>query len=446
MRGDVNYIYRVEEFLYRVDYEGYQPDENEIKSIGELLGQPTKKLDVVKQRIRDVFTKYIVKRCVDIDRKSICLYTLNPRTPFRPYRINMHATGTIILFEEDKPVKLLAFPMNKALSYNKSPGLDPSEYGDVIPIEVTKRVDGWQLTAYFNPLMNRWVFATRYVLHNMYFERGKLVIEDFDSIANPYVYIATKIAEEMNLFDKLRGFEEWTFTFVLEGPEPAITKPPYPLGSDYRNYRLYLLFARNPQGTLYTWTKSRDILRNLDIPPIVEKKKLSELYEEIRRDLTTRSYIAYIDTEDPVNPLLAELESELYPDAMNVKYLYDAKSAALLVFENAEKKLIEIVDKQAREQIEKLSQIIKEMLNTLNTYLDRDIDRIAKELSKNLREYGINITWGEIKKSLQQKNITRIAKKITSLYLENKSLLTPIDQELKQLLEKIKIPTNNSKQ
>ena len=83
-------------------------------------------------------------------------------------------------------------------------------------------------------MIERWVFATRYVLHNMYYVKGRLVEEPLDVIANPYVELADAKAREMGLYEAVDRYRGWTFTFVLEGPEPAITRPPYPIGADPR--------------------------------------------------------------------------------------------------------------------------------------------------------------------------------------------------------------------
>ncbi len=432
-----NAIYCVEDFIYRIEHEGYTPSEEEIRYIGNLLGQPTKKLDVLTKRYRDVFSRYIEKKCHSYNGKDICIYTYSRRVPFKPIPVTMHATGTIIVFEEGKPIELAAFPLHKALSYAKSPGLDERSYANSIPKEVTVRIDGWQLTAYYNKLLNRWIFATRYVLHNMMFEAKRLVIEDFNNIVNPYVYVADKLAEEMGLYEKLKGFEGWTITFVLEGPEPAITKPPYPLGSDYKQYRLYLLMARDPKGRLYTWSESQKLL-GIEIPQRIDVKPLKDLYRDIRRNLTVRSYIAYIETEDPINPVIAELESELYPDAAFARYLYDAKALAVITFEDADRELIEILDVEVRDRAEKIVKLLKEFIALLERIpLDR-VEEISKSLAEYLKSWNIKVEEGEIIKTLKQMNIKRIAKKISALFFEGKSIRSDVDKEFSEFIDGIK--------
>jgi hypothetical protein len=420
----VNRVFAVEKFIYRVKYEKYEPSEDEIKTIGELLGQPTKKLNVVLDRYKQIFSRYIEKRCVDVDNKSLCIYVWNQKVPFKVFPMSMHLTGTIILFEDMYPKEVIAYPIPKALSYAKSSDVPEEKYCSVKPKEVSKRVDGWQLTAYFNPLLNRWIFATRYVLHNMYFEKGRLVIESFDSIANPYVYVADKIAQEENLYSLLDRFRGWTFTFVLEGPEPAITRPPYPLGDDYRKYKLYLVMARDPEGKLYTWSESVRILGYRGVE-IVEPKTLHELHRDVVRKVDVRSYLAYVDTQDPENPLLIELESDVYPEAMEVKYLYSAKAAALLIVEGLGDELKKILNKIVEKQLDELSQEVSRLRLMISSIREEAIISASWEIVKTINEFrsDVDVKVEEISKALKENNINRVVKKILGIILENQSLV-----------------------
>lgn len=427
----LNYIFLVENFVYKVDIENYQPGDNEIKYVGEVLGQPTKKLNVVLDRYWQVFKNYIEKKCTSTGDLFICIYSWKANVPFRLFPLALHAFGTVILFEKEKPKQVLAYPMNKALSYDKSPGLSPEEYGDKVPREVSVRVDGWQLTAYYNPLINRWVFATRYVLHNMYYMKGRLVVEPIESIANPYVEIGDRIAEKDGLYEKLDKYRGWTFTFVLEGPEPAITRPPYPIGAEIEKYKLYVLMARSPDGRLYTWSETRELV-DYNIPPQVKPKNLRGLYEDVRKRLNVRSYFAYIDVEDPENPVIAELESEYYPEAMSAKYLNDAKSAAVLVCEDASAELAEILGDQRVEVVFEmnryrkiLEEILIKLIETRGSY------EAASIVVSGLREIGIKtIKQEEVAKALSEGNIKRVIKKTMAVLLEGKSLATREPVEL----------------
>ena len=421
----VNRVFLVEDFVYRVEREGYSPSEEEIRAIGEVLGQPTRKLNVVLDRYWYVFTRNIEKKCSSIGNKSICIYTWRTNVPFKVYPLALHAFGTIILFEGDKPVSVLAYPFNKPLSYAKSPGISESELVGRVPREVTVRIDGWHLTLYYNPLIDRWVFATRYVLHNMYYVRGKLVEEPLDTIANPYVEIADVKAREIGLYSVVERFRGWTFTFVLEGPEPAITKPPYPIGADPSLFKLYLTMARDPEGKLYTWSEAQRLL-GYEIPRLIEPREVRELYREIRERLDVRSYIAYFDSGDPENPILVELESDYYADAMSVKYLNEAKSVVLLTVEGFTERLVEILREDQVSAVKDISSRVQELLEVVRKGLSqRLVEDVSRIIVNVAREHGVKgLYYEEVFKSLKEGNIKRVVKKVLGLLLENKSILS----------------------
>ncbi|MEM4718357.1 MAG: hypothetical protein QXE81_06365 [Desulfurococcaceae archaeon] len=420
----MNRVYLVEEFMYRVDFESYQPTENEVKHIGELLGQPTRKLSVVQDRYRYIFRNLVEKKCARSGDYSLCIYTWRTNTPLRLFPLALHVHGTIILFEKEKPRETLAYPFNKPLSYNKSPGLSPIEYQDKTPREVTTRVDGWHLTAYYNPLINQWIFATRYTLHNMYYSRKQLVVDPVETISNPYVELADKIASRDGLYEKLAKYKNWTFTFVLEGPEPAITKPPYPIGVEPEKYKLYLLIARDPSGKIYTWSETRKLL-DYETPSLIEPRRLGELYDEARRRLDIRSYFAFIDTDDPENPVIAELESDYYQDAMNAKYLNDAKSAALLTCEGLAHELSRLLGDQRGEIVLEIDNCRKRLEEVvLNQLSLHGAWRTASTIVGKLIEVNVkSIKQEEVLKALTERNIKRVVKKIMSTLLEGKNLL-----------------------
>ncbi|MEM1628472.1 MAG: hypothetical protein QXP02_03085 [Desulfurococcaceae archaeon] len=420
-----NRIFSIESFIYKVQYENYTPREEEIKTIGELLGQPTKKLDVVVERYNQVFGKSIEKKCVSEGDVSICIYSWSPKVPFKVFPASLHAFGTIILFEKEMPKHILAYPINKALSYAKSPGLPENEYGDLIPVEVSERIDGWQLTAYFNPLLGRWIFATRYALHNMYYKKGKLIVEQLDQIVNPYVAIGDVLAEKEGLYEKLDKYRGWTFTFILEGVEPAITKPPYPIGAEYDKYRLYALMARDTEGKLYTWSETARLLQ-YRVPPLRGIKPLRDIHVEVKTRLDIRSYFAFVKTGDPENPLLVELESDHYPDAMNVKYLYDAKSSALLITDGLGEELKKILDQSTREAVTKLEVYVKRLEDMFSNIKDDAIYTMSHVISKALRDLvkTASISPEEVSRYLKERNTRRLLRKVLSMLLNNRSLMS----------------------
>ncbi|MEM4903934.1 MAG: hypothetical protein QXL28_03050 [Desulfurococcaceae archaeon] len=421
----VNRVFLVEEFVYRVEREGYQPREEEVRRVGELLGQPTRKLEVVLNRYWQVFTKYVDKKCSSAGSQSTCIYSWKVNTPFRVFPLALHAFGTVIQFDGDRPARVLAYPFNKPLSYAKSPGISEEKCGDLVPREVSTRIDGWHLTAYYNPLLSRWIFATRYALHNMYYRKGKLVEEPLNTIANPYVIVADAIAERDGLYKALDNYRGWTFTFVLEGAEPAVTKPPYPIGVETEKYKLYLLMARDPEGRLYSWSETYKLV-NYRAPELVKPRMIKELYAEVKRRLDTRSYIAYVDVGDPENPLLVELESDYYSDAMSVKYLYDAKSVAILVSEGVASDLAKLVDVNVAKrvlEVERAYRSLEELL--LNAVSKNMVKEASEKLVNAVKEMGITtLHVNEVLKNLGEGNVKRVLKKVLSLVFEGRSLLS----------------------
>uniref|UniRef100_A0A7C2V912 Uncharacterized protein n=1 Tax=Ignisphaera aggregans TaxID=334771 RepID=A0A7C2V912_9CREN len=419
----VNNVYFIERFVYLAAHEKYEPPEEEIVAAARILGLHTKKLGVVLERYKHVFSRYVEKRCTDVDNVSVCIYVWNRRVPFKAFPLSMHLTGTVLLFKDGEPQEVLAYPIPKALSYAKSSDVPEERYGSMVPVEATKRIDGWQVTAYYNPILGRWVWATRYALHNMYFEGRKIVVEPFDSLANPFVYVANRLADREGLYKLLDRFRGWTFTFVLQGPEPAITKPPYPLGEDYDKYTLYVVMARDPEGRLYTWKETSKLL-GYRCPEPVEPKELALLYREVRRSISVRSYLAYIDVKDPENPLIIELESEVYPEAMYVKYLYDAKSAALLITDNLGDKLKHVVDPTVSRALDDMTHAINRLQNILSRIEEDKALESGWEIIRTLSEYreNISIRAEELAKAIREKNINRLTRKILGILLENLSL------------------------
>ncbi|HDD25585.1 MAG TPA: hypothetical protein ENF75_00645 [Acidilobales archaeon] len=433
-----NYVFHALRFVADVN-EGAEFSEDEVKKFSSLLGMPTKKIDVALRRFNDVFRKYIVRRCVSYDDIEECIFTWNTKVPFRPFPLAMHSTGTVILFEDGKPKELVAFPQHKILNYGKRPGVPEEEVKEEVPIEVTKRVDGWHITAYYNPVIKEWVFATKYLLRNMYFCSGRLIIDSPTKVTNPYVEIATKIAEESGLLSKFKGYEGWTFNFVLKGPEPAVTKPPYPLPSDYSNFKLYLISARKSDGTLLTTKESVELIK-WEAVPIVELKRINELYEEVKNSLTTRSYIVRLRSRDLINPPLIELESQRYSDAMMLKYLYRAKSLALLTLDEVNKEeLVSLVEPQYREVTSKIIDEvlqIRGLIGSIQSVEDRDkvISEVLNELTSVNPKLG-SIRFGEFKKALERQNIKRIVKKVVGLALEDSSIVGTAYDELVKIRE-----------
>ena len=427
----INPIYFVEQ-VYRSIEKRETIDEESIRKAGELLGTPLKRVEVFVERYRDVFTRFIEKRCSDAGNEyRVCIYSWNRRRTFKSFPVSNYATGTIILFEGEDPVETLVTPLPKALDYfEESEIVDP----DTVPVRVTARVDGWQVNAYFDKILGRWIFSTRYVLHNMYFSLGKLVVGRYGEILNPIISVADSIAQEKRLYDSLDRFRGWVFVFSLEGPEPAIISPPYPVAPDPTQYRLYLVAARDPSGKLYSGEEiNKEISWNL-IPRVIEPKKISELYREIKDSLNTRSYIAWINrgSEDP---MLVEISSRLYYEAMMLKHMYDAKSALILCSEGLCDKSKELVGVDLyKERIDLINSLYQEVIQILEKISSEDqskrlVDSLKDLLGKKIIEHE------EVMNELRSRNHKRLAKKILSLSLENKSIAS---QDISDFIESLR--------
>lgn len=428
----MNSIHLIEKSLKEWISCNVEPKPEDVWKIGEALGQPTRKREAVIRRYNEVFGRLIQKHCVEVGEGEVCIYSWSPRAYVRYFPASIDATGTILYFKDKCNVELLAHPIPR--SY------DPEVRGvrvpwDKTPIEVTERVDGWQVTAYYNPILKRWIFATRYVLHNMYYEKGRLVVREYDEIANPYVEAADTLAEEFGLYDKLKGFEKWTFTFVLKGPEPAITKPPPPmLTGDYRReYSLLLIAARSPKGELLTTRESGELIKWETVPLVEFRGTLKELASKAELSLKTRSLMARID-EISEHPQVYELKSKFYQDAMKFKYLYDAKCYSILALEGLGEEVLKEVDntevKSAALKVLKASKDIEELLS-------RAIREYYKELENIMvRDEKLRPLIRDLRRARETGSTSRVLKKLIALVLEGKSILEA-PQQLRVYIERL---------
>ncbi len=428
----INPIFYVEK-IYRSVERNEAVDESSIRRAGEFLGTPVKRVEAFIERYRDVFTRFIEKRCSDADNGfRVCIYSWSRRRTFRYFPVSSYATGTIILFDKEDPVETMLTPIPKALDYFEgSDIIDPR----IIPSKVTARIDGWQVNAYYDKILGRWIFSTRYVLHNMYFSMGKLVIGRYGEILNPIISVADALAEEKKLYESLERFRGWGFIFSLEGPEPAIVSPSYPVAPDPRNYRLYLIAARDPGGNLYSGDEIKDKINWDLVPRNIATKSIAELYNEVRDSLDTRSYIAWVGRGEG-DPLLIEISSKYYYEAMMLKYMYDAKSALILCSEGlCEEAKNLIAEDIIRERIDLINNLFQETIGSIEKISSEDQ---AKKLSDSLRSYAGRkiIDYEEIMSEINSRNYKRLAKKILSQILENRSIAS-ID--FKEFIDNIKI-------
>ncbi len=409
-----NSICIVEEFINAVE-KGYEPSPDEVKYVGSLLGEPSKKISVVKGRYIDVFTRLIQKNCIEVSNGELCIYSWNPRMYIRYFPVSIDATGTILYIGRDGSVETIAYPIHRShdIEGRRVKILDPKEYR---VSEVTYRIDGYQITFYYNPFIKKWVPATKYLMHNMQYMGRQLIVEDINEVINPRAYIAYELAKQIGLYDKIVKFSpKWTLTFILEPPEPAILKPNVEL-YDISSFKLYLLTIRKPDGTLLTVSESKKIL-DLETVPIesIELKSYSELSEFIEKSkkiLHSRSVFIRYDSEDKHRPYTIEVKSKLYPEAMAVKYQSNPKSLLILASYGYGVEAVNMLTEYhgIRDKGQQIISLYKRISEYIKECIDKpEFDEIVNKIGlyKQLR--------GEIEKARRTKNVERLLRKLLAL-------------------------------
>jgi hypothetical protein len=406
-----NSICIVERFKALLE-SGYQPDPLEVREVSSLLGEPTKKVDVFNSKYLDVFTRLLQKNCIYQGDVALCIYSWNPRARIRYFPIALDATGTILLFEKEMP-QVVAYPTHRAhdIALGETLVHKPEE---VKVAEVTARVDGFQITFYYNPLIKRWVPATRYVLHNMRYVGGRLITGGLEEVINPYAKIADLVAEKEGIYDKLRGYEGWTFTFVLEAPEPAILRPNVELYR-YEEFKLYLLNARRYDGLLLTVRESSEIVKVPHIPieevSIGTSEELERYISKWSKDLYVRSRFIRYANQDPFRPYTVEVGSKLYEDAVAVKFSSSPKSLLILAsygFANEAVNLL--VDYR---DLREVGRHLCSLYFELREYLAKALEvGILGGLLERLRLPGELL--GEVEKARRTGDVDRLARKVAA--------------------------------
>ncbi|MCX8184453.1 MAG: hypothetical protein RMI56_06215 [Sulfolobales archaeon] len=325
-----NSICVVEEFKLRLD-EGYNPTQDEVRYVSFLLGETTKRVEVLSSRYVNIFTHLIEKNCSYIGNESLCIYTWNPKIPVKYFPVSLDATGTVLYISKSQ-VSLVAYPVHRSYDIESS-GVKIPELDKNKVVEITSRVDGYQITFYFNNLLKKWVPATRYVLHNMRYIKNRLVVDDLNNIVNPYAAVANYIAQNKGLYERIENMVGWTLTFVLEAPEPAIVRPNIELYS-YEDFRLYLVSARSPSGHLLTTAESSQLVGWESVPvekvEVSSSDELKKLIDMWSTDIYIRSRFVRFATSDSVRPYVVEVRSKLYENSVLVKYFSDPKSLIVL--------------------------------------------------------------------------------------------------------------------
>lgn len=428
-----NSICVVEGFKLMLD-EGYAPSQDEVRYVSTLLGEPTRKLDVLKSRYVDVFTRSLEKNCYHHGGRSLCIYSWNPKVPVRYFPVSLDATGTVLLFD-DLGVSLVAYPTHRAYDL-ESRGVelpDPEKAGVV---ETTSRVDGYQITFYFNPMLERWTPATRYALHNMRYVKGRVVVEELDRIINPYAAAADYLAGSRGLYDRVKDVRGWTLTFVLEAPEPAILKPNVEL-YDHESFRLCVINARGPDGRLLTTSESSRLIGWEHVP--IERVEIGTLGDLKRfvdvwsRDILRRSRFVRFSSPDRVRPYTIEVKSKLYESAVLVKYSSDPRSLLVLASHGLSHEAVGLLTDYR--DIKSVGREICELYQSLRSLVFEAINTPAIE--GLMRELGVpKDLFGELEKARRSGDVERFARKL-SLALSSENLYDTRDK-LKTFISALK--------
>ncbi len=413
-----NSICVVEAFKLLLD-EAYAPSQEEVKQVSSLIGEPAKRVEVFKSRYIDVFTRFLEKNCYYSGDRSLCIYSWNPRVPVRYFPVSLDATGTVLLFE-GTGVSLVAYPTHRTHDL-EGRGVELPDPEKVRVEEVTSRVDGYQVTLYFNPLLGRWVPATRYSLHNMRYVGKRVLVEELDRIVDPYAAVADYVAESGGLYERVKGMEGWTLTFVLEAPEPAILRPNVEL-YDYGSFRLHLVNAREPGGRLLTTSESSRLLRWESVPveevEVRSEPELRRLVDLWSRDLYRRSRFVRFASGDRARPYTVEAKSKLYESAVMVKHSSDPKSLIVLASHGFGDEAVGLLTDYG--DVRSVGREICGLYEALRNLVSRALeDPVLGELLRNLRAPGEIL--GELEKARRSKDVDRFARKL-SLFLSSESL------------------------
>jgi len=406
--------------------ESNEADEETVKLAGSMLGQPSRKSGVFLSRYLDVFSRLVQKHCSVMGEREYCIYSWNPRVPIRYFPVGIDATGTILAFDKSGIPRLVSYPVSRTLDI-EGHGVSIPNVSENPVVEISKRADGYQVSFYFNPDLKRWIPSTRYLLHNMRYEGRNLIIADSaEDIINPYALIADRIAEEAGLYEKLSGWEGRTVNFILLLEEPATVRPNVDLASPER-CKLLLLNYRDESGRLSSISEA---VKELMWEHVVESEKVrldskEELYsliEKARQSLEHRSHFLRFERGEPQRPLVIEVKSKLYAEAMNVKYMSDPKSYIILISEGKrEEALGLLVD---YEPIKQAALKLAEHYTALETLVDRLAEglgageSIIERLLKGLQDVGavgengnkVSTLRSELERARRTKNTRRLAR------------------------------------
>jgi hypothetical protein len=381
----VNYIFRVVS-IYEAWASGRDLSDVEVYEASSLLGSPTRKLDVFLSRFRDVLGQVVEERCCSAGGGRVCIYSWSRRAFKRYFPVALDAGGTIIYYEGGE-ARLLSYPLHRAFDL----GVRGVELPSIEPSLVTPRVDGWQVNLYWDPILGKWMFSTRYVLHNMVFVRGELKVEEYGITINPVVSVAEELASRVGLYGKLDEYKGWTFTFMIEGEEPATWVKGPPEVGRVEEYKLILVAARKPGGELLDPLGSLKLAESLGVEGIGARALDVRVVGEAREATDYPSvFLWYLSRGDVEHPEVYEVKSEVYEDYVSAVKGLNAKSYVMLLTSGSERvvrRLREVVGEtvvsDTMYKLEELGSALKEAL----TSNPEDLRRLLR--SKGLKHDAI---------------------------------------------------------
>jgi hypothetical protein len=410
----VNYVFKVVS-IYEAWANGRDLTSDEIYEASSLLGSPTHKLEVFLSRFRDVFGQVVEERCCDVGGGRVCIYSWSRRAFKRYFPVALDAGGTVVYYEGGV-AKLVSYPLHRAFDL----GVRGVELPSESPSIITPRVDGWQVNLYWDPVLNKWVFSTRYVLHNMVFVRGELKVEEYGLTINPIVSVAEALASKIGLYSRLNDFKGWTFTFMIEGSEPATWVKGPPEVSRVDEYKFILVAARKPSGELLNPIDSLKVAEMLGVEGIAMRALELKALEEVRESVDHPSiFLWYLSRGDPEHPEVYEVRSEVYEDYVNAVRGSNAKSYMLLLTSGSSR-VVErlrgaIGDNIVSETLQKLGEL-GEVLEEASRSNPDDLRRLLR--AKGLKQDAISTAM----KALEEGKPMRAVRILLSSLLEGWSI------------------------
>jgi hypothetical protein len=410
----VNYVFKVVS-IYEAWANGRDLTSDEIYEASSLLGSPTRKLEVFLSRFRDVFGQVVEERCCDVGGGRVCIYSWSRRAFKRYFPVALDAGGTVVYYEGGV-AKLVSYPLHRAFDL----GVRGVELPSESPSIITPRVDGWQVNLYWDPVLDKWVFSTRYVLHNMVFVRGELKVEEYGLTINPIVSVAEALASKIGLYSRLNDFKGWTFTFMIEGSEPATWVKGPPEVSRVDEYKLILVAARKPSGELLNPIDSLKVAEMLGVEGIAMRALELKALEEVRESVDHPSiFLWYLSRGDPEHPEVYEVRSEVYEDYVNAVRGSNAKSYVLLLTSGSSRvveRLREAIgDNIVSETLQKLGEL-GEVLEEASRSNPDDLRRLLR--AKGLKQDAISTAM----KALEEGKPMRAIRILLSSLLEGWSI------------------------